>query len=242
MALIDLTSVGAAKDWIPGYNPTNNTDSAAPNDRLQALITAVSHDIVRRTGATVDLNSESPTYGMSSLNARLQLTEIYDGNGSNVLFPDASPIRSISKLQVGPYVYPLSTSFSQPGAYIERGGYSIALRQGYGSGQPITTVGYYGCGSYGSFPMGRGNVLLEYVAGWGIPIPDSDPLAFAAPNDLQVACWQIVALYYLRRDRIGLDAENIQGVGNTTYSKLEIPAEAASVIARYTRVAMTTVA
>ena len=237
MPAIDLVTVGQAKDWIPGYK-----NNPYPDDRLATLITAVSHDIIRRTGATVDTNEDSPTLGMSSLNAQLQLVEMYDGNGSNVLFPDASPVQNINSLQIGPYAAPLSTSFSSPGAFIERGKYSIALRQGYGSGQSITTQGFYGCGFAGIFPMGTANVLLDYVAGWGIPVPDSNPQTFLAPDDLQIACLQIIALYYHRRDRVGLDSESVSGSSSTTYSKLEIPVEAAGVIARYTRIPMTAAA
>jgi hypothetical protein len=237
MPAIDLVTVGQAKDWIPGFK-----NNSFPDDRLATLITAVSRDIVRRTGATVDTNTESLTYGCSSLNAQLQLIEIYDGNGSNVLFPDATPVRAINSLQIGPYAAPLSTSFASPGAYIERNRYAIALRQGYGSGQGVTTQGFYGCGYAGVFPMGTGNVLLNYLAGWGVPVLDSNPQTYTAPDDLQIACMQIIALWFQRRDRVGLDSENVQGASSTVYSKLEIPVEAAGVIARYTRIPMTAVA
>jgi hypothetical protein len=47
---------------------------------------------------------------------------------------------------------------------------------------------------------------------------------------------QIIALNYVRRDRVGLASENIQGTSSTSYAKYEYPPEALAVLQRYVRV------
>jgi hypothetical protein len=226
-----MTTVGAAKDWIPGFK-----NNPAPDATLQKLVTGVSRDVVRMLGARVDWTKGSPTFGMSSLNAQIQITQRLDGNGSNVLFLDARPCLSIVSLQINGYTPPINVVYGQPGVYIEKDAYSIAFAtSGFGSGS-VQTVGWPSCGSSGTFPMGRGNILITYLAGYGIPVPDSDPQEYTTPDDLEVAVDQIIALNYTRRDRVGLDSENIQNSASTSYAKYDYPPEALAVLRKYVRV------
>lgn len=228
---IDLTTVGAAKDWIPGFN-----NNPAPDDTIQKLVTGVSRDIVRKVGAQIDTNSQSSTYGASSLNAQIQFTWRLDGNGSNVLFLPARPVRSIVSLQVNGWAPPINVSYGQPGVYIENDGYSIAFGSaGFGNGA-VTSVGWQTGTASGRFPMGRGNILISCVAGFGVEVAASDPVEYETPNDLEIAALQTIALNYTRRDRVGLESENIQGSASTTYAKFAYPPEALEVLNKYVRV------
>jgi hypothetical protein len=233
----DLTTVGQAKDWIPGFknNPT-------PDSTLQKLITGVSRDVVRMVGAMADRNPSSPTFGKNTLNAQIQFLLTLDGNGSDVLFPPVRPLHLITQLQVNGYAPPINVGYGQFGVAIENDGYSIAFNStGFGSGQSIT-VGWPGRGPSGRFPMGRRNVLLGVIAGYGVPIiaAGSPPTAtgeFTTPDDLEVAVLQTIALNYVRRDHIDIDSENISAAGvSTSYSKYQYPPNALAVLNKYVRV------
>lgn len=231
---IDMTTVGAAKDWIPGFKA-----NSAPDATIQKLVTGVSRDIVRMLGAKVDWNTGSPTFGMSSLNSQIQVTQRLDGNGSNVLFLDARPVINIVSLLVNGYAPPINVAYGQPGVYIEKDAYSIAYASsGFGASGSVQTVGWPVGGISGIFPMGRGNILVTYLAGYGIPVPGTTPQEYTTPDDLEVAVDQIIALNYIRRDRIGLDSENVQNTGSTSYAKYEYPPEAMAVLRKYVRVAL----
>ena len=227
---VDLVTVGQAKSWIPGF-----ANNPAPDETLQTLITGVSRLIVRLTGSRIDNNPNSPTYKASSLNSQIVFTDRLDGNGSDVLFLNNRPVRNIVSLLVSGYAPPINVAYGQLGVFIENSGYSVAFSGGNSSGSN-TTVGWPAYGATGRFPMGRGNILISYLAGFGQPVEDSNPVEYTAPEDLQVACMETIALNYTRRDRVGLDSENISGESSTTYAKYEIPPDAALVIRTYTRV------
>ena len=231
MAAIDIVTVGQAKAWIPGF-----VNNPSPDETIQTIVTAASRLIVRITGSRIDKTVGSPTYGASSLNSQITFNDRLDGNGSNVLFLNNRPVRTIYSLLVNGYAPPINVAYGQQGVYIENSGYSVAFGEGFGSGGAVTSVGWPACGPSGRFPMGRGNVQISYLAGFGEPVEDSNPVTFTAPEDLQEACLEIVALNYMRRDRIGLDSENIQGEASTSYTKLEVPPHAALVIRTYTLV------
>lgn len=231
---IDMTTVAAVKDWIPGFSGSNTV----PDATIQQLVTGVSRDVVRMLGAKVDYNPQSATFGMSSLNAQIQITQRLDGNGSNVLFLDARPCLKIVALQINGNTPAITAAYGQPGVYIEKDGYSLAFGDvGFGSGS-VQSVGWPTCGTSGRFPMGRGNILVTYLAGYGIPMPPASPptAPFVPPDDLEVAVLQIIALNMARRDRIGLESENIQGTASTSYAKYDYPPEAVAVLRKYTRV------
>lgn len=229
---IDMTTVGQAKDWIPGFR-----NNSAPDSSIQKIITATSRDVVKMLGAKVDHSSTtSPTYGMSTLNAQLTITERLDGNGSNVLWPTGRPIRNIVALQVNGWAPPINVAYGQQGVYIEKDGWSIAFGDsGFGSGT-VQTVGWPSGQWTARFPMGRGNILLTYLAGYGIAVPNSNPQEFTTPDDLEEAVLMIIAYNYARRDRVGLDSENIAGTASTTYMKLAYPPEATAILQKYVRV------
>jgi hypothetical protein len=229
---IDFVTVGQAKAWIPGFS-----SNPAPDETIQMLVTGVSREIVRITGSGIDGNPESPTYGASSLNSQINFTEILSGNGSNVLFLNNRPLRTINSLLVNGYAPPINVGYGVAGV-AKHTSYSVCFQVGFGSGSAVTTVGWPTYGPAGLFPMGTNNVQIGYLAGYGQPVPDSSPVEYTAPEDLQEACLEIIAVNYTRRDRIGLDSENVQGNAATTYSKYEIPPHAALVIRTYTRVAM----
>jgi len=228
-----MCTVGSAKAWVPGF-----INNPVPDDTIQKLITGVSREVVRITGSKIDHNPQSPTYGMSSLNAQINFVDIVDGNGSDVLFLNNRPIRKINSLLVNGWAPPINVGYGQWGVFIENSGYSIAFSQGFGVGGSTTTVGWPPSGCAGRFPMGRGNIQCGYLAGFGVPVDESNPPEWTTPEDLEVAVLQTIALNYTRRDRIGLLSENIQGNASTTYAKYEIPPEAALVFRMYTRVAM----
>jgi hypothetical protein len=230
MAAIDFVTVGQAKAWIPGF-----ANNPAPDETIQLIITGVSREITRITGAGIDNNSMSPTFGASSLNSIINFTEILSGNGSNVLFLNNRPVKTINSLLVNGYAPPINVGYGVQGVAIHTP-YSVCFQMGFGNGGAVTTVGWPSYGPAGTFPMGTNNIQIGYLAGYGQPVPDSDPVTYTAPEDLQEACLEIIAVNYTRRDRIGLDSENIQGNAATTYSKYEIPPHAALVIRTYTRV------
>lgn len=228
----DLTTVGQAKDWIPGFK-----NNSTPDSTIQKLVTGVSRDIVRMLGAMSDHNPNSPTYGSNTLNSQIAFTLTLDGNGSDVLFPPVRPLRTITQLLVNGYAPPINVAYGVYGVAIENDNYSIAWQSsGFGSSGPVTTVGWPVGGMSGRFPMGRRNILLGCIAGYGVAVEGASPPAWTTPDDLEVAVLQIIALNYARRDRVGLDSENIQGTASTTYGKYEYPPEALAVLRKYTRV------
>lgn len=304
---IDLVTVADVEDWIPSAGQ----ESAPPSEVFQRLITGVSRFIVRYTGAGIDKNSMSPTYGASSLSSQINFTEILNGNGSNVLFLNNRPIKTINSLLVNGYAPPINVGYGIQGVAIHTP-YSVAFQGGFGTSGPTTTVGWLSSAPSGTFPMGTNNIQIGYLAGFGVANPALDftlsaaalvsdtgtttytgtitdgdgdtylgetftvtgftnpgnngtfqcigstnetlvlinanglaetaaatattAASFSAPEDLQVAALEIIQLAYMRRDRSGLDAENIQGTASTQYSKFEMPPDAAMVIRTYTRV------
>jgi hypothetical protein len=229
----DLTSVGQAKAWIPGF-----VNNPSPDATIQKLVTSVSRDVVRMVGASADRNSASPTFGMNTLNSQIQFVLTLDGNGSDVLFPPVRPLIVINRLLINGYAPPINTPYGVAGVCIENDGYSIAFQGGFGASGTSGTVGWPAGGAGGRFPMGRRNILLDCLAGYGLVVDGASPPAWTTPDDLEVAVLQIVALNYMRRDRVGLDSENIQGTSSTSYSKVEYPLEALAILKKYTRVPM----
>jgi hypothetical protein len=143
---IDLTWLSQVKDFVE-VSPTNTKD-----DQIIAnQITAFSQWVL--------------TYcSRDTLNSTSTFTEVYDGNGSQRLFLRNSPIQSLTSVQVGPVVEPLSSGFATYGVFIEQSQKSIAFRQGY-AGTYTSTFFPGGC-SRGSFWKGLGNVQVVYVAGY----------------------------------------------------------------------------
>src|SRR5271170_6079220 len=197
MAAIDFVTIGQAKAWIPGF-----ASNPAPDETIQLIITAVSREITRITGAGIDQNPSSPTYGECSLNSQITFTEILSGNGSNVLFLNNRPLvgtNPIVSLLVNGYAPPINVGYGVSGV-ARHTGYSVCFQQGFGSGSSNTSVGWPAYGPTGSFPMGTNNIKIVYTAGYGQLVEDSDPAEFTAPEDLQEACLEIIAVNYTRRD------------------------------------------
>jgi hypothetical protein len=165
MNAIDLTTLSDVKTWMAGIQaPDNqNTDSV-----LQSAITAVSLDVLRRTGRgprNWQVASQSP------YNQQVEYMETYDGSSTARMFLRNFPIVSVSSLTVfGTTVSP-STSQSSPGFVIDGSAKSISLISpfsGYGYGNYYGNGRWpaFGLGVLARFPQGVQNVQVTYTAGF----------------------------------------------------------------------------
>lgn len=150
---IDLATVAQIKLWQPGIQPL---DDATTDAVLQAAITGVSLDWLRRTGRgpkNWQVAKQSP------FNQVCTYTEVYDGTGRDIQFLRNTPIMSVTSLKINGYAIQESTAFGVLGYGISDDGKSIFLRHGgRGRFSPI--------GGRMSFQQGRQNVEITYTAGF----------------------------------------------------------------------------
>jgi hypothetical protein len=170
---IDLTTVAAVREWIPGNPVANN---AQDNAVIQSAITSISLDWLRRTGRgprNFQVATQSP------FNQPVQYTETYDGNGNSRMFLRNAPIVSVSSLTAFGKTVPQSTSPASAGWVIDDTAKSISLIS------PFAGRGYGGYGRWPAFqigvlpqfPIGTQNIQITYTAGFN---------AQAITNELQV--------------------------------------------------------
>jgi hypothetical protein len=161
-------------------------------------------------GETVDGGVTWEDQGLalaSPFNTPVTYEEVYDGNGSDVLYLRNRPVRSITSLVIGTLTIPQSTSFTQAGWVIRGDGKSIALRNG-GGGAGVSTSQFYPSG-YGrrNFWQGVQNVFITYTAGYT-----------QTPADLQFMSTRVVALSYKQRQSIGQKSQAMAaGAGTVTF-------------------------
>jgi hypothetical protein len=201
---IDLTTIWDVKAWL--QIPLSNTDD---DGIIQELISGFSQYVLNRTG-------------VASFNSIQTYIETYDGNNNSRLFLRNFPIISLTKVQVGSYSVPLSTSITTPGIFIDQLGRSIAFRNsGFGFMVPTGIYPY-------AFIGGTGNIQVTYQAGYQ-----------QVPYDLAEACMKAVAIYYRRKDWIDLDSKALAssggGSGNTKYRSWALPSEIERVLTFYQR-------
>lgn len=157
---LDLTWLNAVKQKAEvGVNSTTGTISPSVDDNeIQAAITAFSQWLLKYTG-------------QPSLNAVASASEVYDGNGNNQLFLRGWPILNLTALTINGVAIPASTGFNSWGAFVEQSGKSIALRNGptgvISFPYPWAPTGVGAPGRRGpNFAYGKGNITVEYTAGY----------------------------------------------------------------------------
>jgi hypothetical protein len=143
----------------------------------------------------------------SPFNSFVEYSEVYDGNGSAVLYLRNRPVRAILSLVIGTLTIPLSTMYTQAGYVIRGDGKSIALRHG-GGGAGVSSSTYYPTrGNQYNFWQGIQNVFITYSAGYS-----------QTPADIQLMSTRVVALSYKQRTAIGQRSQAMAaGAGTVTY-------------------------
>ena len=188
----------------------------------QQTVVSVSPGVVGKTGTTIpSFNDSGGTtadntvvwqdngYALplgSPFNQPCEFSEVYDGNGSDVMYLRNRPIRSILSLVIGTLTIPQSTSFTTPGWVIRGDGKSIALRCG-GGGSGFSTSQFYPGRGRNNFWQDVQNVFITYVAGYA-----------STPADLQLMSTRVVALSYKQRNVIGQKSQAMAaGAGTVTF-------------------------
>lgn len=175
MAAIDLTTVANVQEWMPAPSATpSSTTLATQKAILQAAITAVSLDFMRRTGCGSQ-NGSVPS--QSPFVQPVQYSDVYDGNGNDRQFVRNWPIVSVQSLTANGIAISASSGYPNAGYQIDGSGKSIVLIGG-------VAVPFCGLlrGSRG-FPRGRQNIAIAYTAGYATvavsnelqTIPSSSP-------------------------------------------------------------------
>ena len=160
MAAIDLTSVALVREWMPSTPPTQTTQLNLQTSILQAAITAVSLDFLRRTGRGPQ-SGQVPT--QSPLVQPVQFSEVYDGSGTNRMFLRNAPIVSVSSLTIFGQTIQQSVNGS-PGWVIDGSGKSVSLVNSCSFGRAFVPA--FGASVLGVFPRGSQNVAITYTAGF----------------------------------------------------------------------------
>jgi hypothetical protein len=167
MAAIDLTTIANVREWMPiSGSPPVPATLAIQNSVLQAAITSLSLDFLRRTGrgpATGVIPTQSPFVQLCSY------TETYNGSGSATQFLRNWPIASVQSVTINGIVVPASTGYNVPGYAINNNASAIILYGGGGFGvfRPFS----FGRGWNGGFPNGTQNIVVQYMAGFAeVPV------------------------------------------------------------------------
>lgn len=208
---LDLTTVANVKLYFQAgvTNPTN-TDDASIQDQITAFSLAV-HRMTSRANMDGSIPAASPFVKPQTY------TENYDGTGNDRLFLRNWPINSVTSVTMDGYAVPQSTAFNVPGWLIDGAGKSLRIIGGYSPPGVVTFStldrlrGYSGTGRMPGFNMGIQNITVVYVAGFN-----------GVPPDLELAVRKTVALYYIRKSRIGLKSQIMPQVGSTIYEDWEI--------------------
>jgi len=131
-------------------------------------------------------------------------TEQRNGNGSCRIMLKNSPVTAVSSLAINGLNISAST---QPG-----------ISPGYWFDDKMLYVHGY------SFPLGFGNVSIEYTAGYT-----------TVPLELEQVVIEIVANKFKRRDRIGEDSKDFGGQ-TVSFSKRDLSPDHTDILAGYKRV------
>jgi hypothetical protein len=206
---------GTTGATIPTFNDAGGTtndngvvwqDGGISQDQnIQEAITAWGMYLLQFCGYG-DQNNDIPA--ASPFNEPVQFTEVYDGNGSAVLYLRNRPIQSVESLVIGTLTIPQSTSFTTAGWVIRGDGKSIALRYGGGGAGVSNSQFYPNCGSRYNFWEGIQNVFIAYTAGFT-----------TTPADLQFMSTRVVALSYKERTAIGQTSQAMAaGAGTVSFN------------------------
>ena len=206
---------GTTGATIPTFNDAGGTtndngvvwqDGGISQDQnIQEAITAWGMYLLQYCGYG-DQNNDIPA--ASPFNEPVQFTEVYDGNGSAVLYLRNRPIQSVESLVIGTLTIPQSTSFTTAGWVIRGDGKSIALRYGGGGAGVSSSQFYPNCGSRYNFWEGIQNVFITYTAGFA-----------TTPADLQFMSTRVVALSYKERTAIGQTSQAMAaGAGTVRFN------------------------
>lgn len=169
---LDLCTIDEAVNWIFGapQNAGQNTSV------LQALISSLSLDILRRTGRASQ-NASIPA--QSPFNQAVNYSESYSGNGNCLLQLRNWPILSVSSVTVFSQPVPASSGPNSWGWFIDDSGRFLGVRFW---GLMTGSGGYWGGGWAGIRGYGGGRpgwpkaidcIQVSYSAGFAAqPIPD----------------------------------------------------------------------
>lgn len=216
---IDLTTVAVVASWLGSAISGPQAMAAPEQDNVQRCITAASLYWLWRTG---QWSAATPVPAKSPFVEVVDYDEWYDGNSGPRLFVQRRPVRSVSKLAINGIDIPASTDPLVPGYVIDQSGKSIALR-GSTSGRSR----FYGRVPLNAFCAGIQNVHVVYAAGFS-----------GTPPDINLACTQMVALNYKRRQWIDQSSQSMaNGAGTVSFQEWELPPEVVSVMNNYSRVA-----
>jgi hypothetical protein len=230
---LDLTTVGNLQYWLATGVISNASGiqanmSAYEMANLEACITAAGGFWLWRCG----LASADGTYpAVSPFVAPQSYNEWYDGPGGQRLFLRHAPIQSVSLVQVSGVTVPQSTTYGIPGWVIDESAVSLAIREGGGGQSPSFTTTYFAAGVVTGlyFAKGLQNVNIQYTAGFN-----------GVPADVELACRQMVATNYKRRQWIDMKSLAMgpaAGGGQTTYRDWAVEPQVALVMNAYSRVA-----
>lgn len=206
---LDLVSLAEVKSYLSanGTPATNTSDDA----NIESCITAFSMGLILWTNRG---NQDGSIPAGNPFLEAVTYSEVYDGNGHEKLFLKNSPIQSLTSLQIGPTVMPLSTGFSSFGGavggtkdyiYINVGG---GVTASFNTQYPFSYP--YFCRNI--FPPGIQNIFVSYQAGF-----PSGP-----PPDIYQFALETVSLNYMRKQWIGLASKSMaNGAGTTSYKDWE---------------------
>jgi hypothetical protein len=145
MNAIDITTLQAVKNFV-------EITSTKDDSTIAGLITSFSQWAL--------------TYcSRETLSGILTFDEIYDGNGSDQLFLRNSPVQALLAVFINATQVPLSTSYGVGGVFVGQLKKSIAVRQGL-SGSFSSLYYPTAGGPAFLFSKGRGNVRVQYTAGY----------------------------------------------------------------------------
>lgn len=182
MAAIDLTTINLVREWIPAPATTPSPGTLAQqNSVLQAAITAISADFLKRMGYGPQ-NGQAPT--QSPFNQPVQYSEVYDGSGTSRLFLRNRPIISVQSLTIFGLAVQQSSGPGASGFAIDGSGKSISLVS-VAPGFPLSPV--FPLGAIAKFPRGTQNIAITYTAGYSsVSVPAELQTIPASPGPYTV--------------------------------------------------------
>lgn len=162
--VIDVTTVPILRAWL-----STQKDSTVPSSEdsvLQFAITSFSRFLLTLIGT-------------GSLNSLVNYSETYDGNNHDELFLRNFPITAVQLLQINAQMVQPSAQFGQAGYYISSTGRALRIRGGMAG----DTISSYYPTSFNLpyvFVKGRGNILVNYTAGFPPNVIINEPYTVAA--------------------------------------------------------------
>jgi hypothetical protein len=224
---IDLVDLDQVKSYLAssGTAPVNTSDDA----NIQSCITAFSMGLILWTNRG---NQDGSVPAGNPFLEAVTYTDTYDGNGHEKLFLKNSPIQTITSLQIGPTVMPLSTGFSSFGGAVGGTRDYIYINVGGGVTASFDTIypfSYpYFCRNI--FPPGIQNIFVTYTAGF----------PGGTPPDIYQFALETIALNYMRKNWIGLQSKAMaNGAGTTSYKDWEFNPFGKRTLMNYTNWALT---